>query len=56
MRGSFNIYFYGFNVNDNSIYSILLENVRVDDISISRRQMTRPSYLFLASVFLSTSF
>lgn len=55
MRGSFNIYFYGFNVND-SIYSILLENVRVDDISISRRQMTRPSYLFLASVFLSMSF
>lgn len=54
MRGSFNIYFYGF--NDNSIYSILLENVRVDDISISRRQMTRPSYLFLASVFLSMSF
>lgn len=56
MRGSFNIYFNGFNVNDNSIYSILLENVRVDDISISRRQMTRPSYLFLASVFLSMSF
>lgn len=36
--------------------AMLLENVGVDDISISRRQMTHSSYRFLASVFSSMPF